>query len=501
MPEYHHPLHPAQQDVYMDQLLNADSPQYNIGGYIILKGKLEKEKFQEAVASAPGVFDAFKMRFDLEAQDLLCHYDGGYRSAELTELDFSSGKDAAAEARGWMQERFNTAFELKKEALPFEQYLIKIAEEEHWYFGKYHHLITDGYGFIVYVQYVSDKYRALVRGEEADFSHPQYEEASNRAREYYQSADYQADGAYWREKIPAKPEKLLQRKQIATEVKGKTGTTYTLNLEETQRSELEALQQASKSGLQQLTIAALLIYFGKTTTGQEFIFGTPIHKRGSRQLRNTVGMFSGILPFKGSYNKEQTVGELLKEVAGTQRADYRHQNYLIGDLSRDLKINPAEESLTEVLVNYEPLGFELNFGEAIAAHIVRLANEDERTLLELCWRDYGKQEALQLEIQFRYDYFNDEEIELLAKRILFLLEQFSDKLEEPIGSVNILTDSEIRQLLEAFNDTAASYPKEKNIVNLIEEQVAKTPTATAVIFEEEELSYKELNERSNQLAR
>ena len=65
----------------MDQLLNIDSPGYNIGGYIILRGGLDKEKFQEAVNSAPSVFDAFKMRFDLEEQDLLNHYDKDYNGS------------------------------------------------------------------------------------------------------------------------------------------------------------------------------------------------------------------------------------------------------------------------------------------------------------------------------------------------------------------------------------------------------------------------------------
>src|SRR5258708_23200188 len=230
MTEHHLPLHPAQQDVYMDQLLNTDSPQYNIGGYIVLKGNLNKEKFHQAVSSAPGVFGSFQMRFDLEAQDLLCHYDEEYHTTVLTELDFSDQTAPARYAREWIQKRFNTPFSLKKDTLPFEQYLIKSSEGEHWFFGKYHHLITDGYGFIVYVQYVSGKYSALLKsgGEAPSFAHPQYREASIKANEYYQSAEYQADGEYWKAKILARPEKLVQKKY--PDIKGKAGATYILNL-------------------------------------------------------------------------------------------------------------------------------------------------------------------------------------------------------------------------------------------------------------------------------
>ena len=56
------PMHPAQQDIYVDQLINKNSPHYNLGGYIKLKGILDKKKFKMAVDSAPEVFDVFKMR-------------------------------------------------------------------------------------------------------------------------------------------------------------------------------------------------------------------------------------------------------------------------------------------------------------------------------------------------------------------------------------------------------------------------------------------------------
>src|ERR1700709_2237552 len=104
------PLHPAQQDVYMDQLLNTESPEYNIGGYIVLKGNLDKGKFQEAVNSGPAVFDAFKMRFDTNAADFQYYYDENFTRLNLTELDFSDKPEAAAYAEKWAQDSFNTPF-------------------------------------------------------------------------------------------------------------------------------------------------------------------------------------------------------------------------------------------------------------------------------------------------------------------------------------------------------------------------------------------------------
>jgi hypothetical protein len=104
------PLHPAQQDVYTDQLINVESSHYNVGGYITLKGPLNKAKFHETVNSGARVFDAFKMRFDLEAADYVGYSDENFQKCELGEQDFSDDDHSAEKARVWMQNRFNYAF-------------------------------------------------------------------------------------------------------------------------------------------------------------------------------------------------------------------------------------------------------------------------------------------------------------------------------------------------------------------------------------------------------
>src|SRR5689334_15623629 len=128
-------LHPAQRDVYTDQLINAGSAHYNIGGYIRLKGRLDKKSFEETVHSIPQVFDAFKLRFKLEAEGPVSYLDESFDKASLEELDLSEESNPKQAALTWMQEQFNTAFTLEEGSLLFQNCLIRIAEDEHWYFG------------------------------------------------------------------------------------------------------------------------------------------------------------------------------------------------------------------------------------------------------------------------------------------------------------------------------------------------------------------------------
>jgi len=398
-----------------------------------------------------------------------------------------------------VQHRLNTPFVIQKDNLLFEQFLIKIADDENWFFGRYHHLITDGYGFIVWVQYVAQKYKSLLVDENLHFSSESYQEEAIKASVYMNSTEYELDGAYWHDKITEKPQKFLQRKYHHQNNSDKKSASYVLTLSEDQRKLFEEIQLSTKCSTQQLTIAALLIYFGKTADQSDFVFGIPIHKKGSKTLRNIVGLFSGVLPYKGSFQNDLKLIDLLADIAHSQKKDYRHQNYLIGDLSKALKIDSTEGYLCDIIINYELLNFQLDFGEDLHAIISELFSEFQRYPLLLNWQDFGKQQPLELHINFQYQYFSQTEIELLSKRILFILEHFRDSLEKQIADINIIPEPERFQLETEFNSTKTEFPEDKTIVDLFNEQVSKTPDGIAVVFENEKLTYRELNERSNQL--
>ncbi|QEM10873.1 non-ribosomal peptide synthetase [Mucilaginibacter rubeus] len=497
------PLHPAQREVYVNQLLHMDSAQYNIGGYIILRGGLDVEKFHETVSSLPLVFDAFKMSFDLTTPDFVYQLNADYNACELIEADFSTQANPEAEANIWMRQTFSAPFDLTRDKFPFEHYLIKIADNEYWFLMKYHHLITDGYGFIVSIQYLAKKYESLTTGKPFIFNAPSYQAETVRANENYYSESYQKDGDYWKGKIEARPEKLLAKRYPLYNNEGKIGATHSIELSDNQKIQLEHIQLVCNASLQQLTIAALIIYFGKITSFTDFIFGLPVHKRGSRQQRSTVGIFTGALPFKGGYDAGQTLADLLGGIINTQKQDYRHYNYLVEDLGRVLKINSAVDNLYDVIVNYEPLDFDINFGEALESSIWRLANESERTPLQLCWRDYHKQQRLQLQIQFCYEYFTQQEIELLGERIFHIIIQFPEFIHKSINGIDILPLRE-HDLLSVFStsdhELDENIAKNKNIISAFEKQVALRPEATALVFDDETISYGALNKSANKIA-
>ena len=491
------PLHPAQKEVFRAQLIDVEAPYYNVGAYVKLKGHLNKDIFLKAVRSAPEVFDAFKMRFHVADAEVFCVFDEAFEKMEVAELDLSNASDPANDALTWMQRCFNTAFVIKKDKKLFQNVLIKIGEDEHWFFMRYHHLIMDGYGFKVWLQYLSKKYSLSISGKGATMLYPTYLAEIEKANRHSSSLFYTLESLYWKERIAEKPKKLLQRKPSHRAYL--KASTFQYSLTENERKWLMELQSSTGNSLQQLTLAALFIYFGKTTGLSQFIFGILLHQRESKEGRNVVGMFSSVLPFKGNFEPTTRLSTFLKELKIAQKKDYRHKNYLSGEVSRQLHINPSEENLFDIVVNHELLHFDLNFCNDITATVHQLCSEKELTPLQICWQEFGSPQPLQLQMIFREDYFNQQEIVQLTQRLLYIMEQFPLHLENEIGGIDIIPGEE-KMLLEAFNNTDVNYSREASLINLFEQQVEKTPDRVAVVCEEKKLTYQQLNEKANQLA-
>ncbi|RBL90133.1 non-ribosomal peptide synthetase [Chitinophaga flava] len=492
------PLHPSQHDIYMDQMIHPDSPQNNDGGYTKMTGLLDREKFREAALSVPDVFDAYKLRFDLSGHVDHAFLDEGFREQDLPELDFS-GKDPN-DVLEWMSEQFKIPIPINKEKPPYQHYLIRVSDTLHFYFFKCHHLVSDGYGMSSTFRYIAKKYKALVAGAGVTFNYPSYAEEAARAAAAYNNEEYLKEGEYWKNKIPAKPASLLQKKPQYAAVQDQRSESLALELPPDTQRFLEALQEKTKSNLQQLTIAAFIIYFYRIHRRDEFHFGMLLHRRRNKQLRDVAGMFTGVIPFKGTYVPGTKLIDLIRQISTSQREDYRYQNYLLGDLIRKLKVNPAEDYLLEVIVNNATINSQLDFGEGIDAITFSIPPGFVPFPLEVLWLDYGVLQPIQLRIDYQVQYFNAAEITLLRERLLHILQQFPDALESDIDDIDILPDAE-KKLLDSFNNNSHINPPEHtSVITLLAEQAERSPDAIAVMFEGMTLTYRALHERTNQLA-
>ncbi len=492
-------LHLAQQDVFYSQLLNPNSPLYNIGGYVIFNGDFNVNQFKSAIQKLPSAFDIFNLEFDFSSSIPKFSPKQSTIKIDLKELDFSNELSPQKFAKEWMQSKFNTPFDIYGDQL-YENVLIKISENEFWWFMRYHHLITDGYGCSIKVNYVIDEYELLVHNKPSENTEfPKYFDIAQKNNEYLNSKQYEKDAEYWKEKFTTIPKSIF-RKKFASQTPN--AGRHSISISASDRNIIDILTEKTSANIAQFSIAALSIYFGKTLDQKDFTIGIPTHNRGSRVERKTLGMFSSILPYKGEYDDEQTLSELLTNIKQEQRKDYRHRLYPTSHINRSLNLLSEDKlQLFDVTVNYEFFKLARTINDDLNSFSKNITcTEEVSSPISFRWSDYGSEVPLILNVDYNKEYFSQQEIELIANRFLHIIRQFTISLDAPVKNISVTPENELQQLLHQFNDSAYELPVNRTVLDFFEKQAFATPDNIALIHNKKELTYETLNNRANQLA-
>jgi len=492
------PLHPAQHDVYTEQLIHATSPLYNIGGFIRLTGSLNTIFFDKAVQQAAKYFDSFSLRYQLNADQFNGYIAQPVPTANLLhQLDFSNHALPEEAATRWMQNDFNQAFAINTSTPLFCYALLKISGNEYWFYGKYHHLVTDGYGFIVWLRYLADCYRHHLNGDVLIATVGSYTEQVQKANLLYQDQHFKSDTNYWLQKFPSFPEALFHKKVQTNHIYPYVSEMLQVEVSARQQQILQQAGLATKAGMLELTIAAVLIYVGNSLDRTGVAIGIPIHKRSGRVLKNIVGMFSGILPFTAAYNRTQTVAQLLAYLRATLKEDFKHQQFILGDVVRSLHAQEAADRLFDVIVNYEPFHFDLQFGPGVQTAVYQLSPNVSRSVLQITWQEHGEKQPMLLQLDYATNYLNRQEAGYIADSLFYIFEQLTN-VDRLVGEVSVIAAKE-QSLLDSFNPPAVPNTFQ-NIVQQFQQQAAATPASTSLLVNNQVFTFQQLNLRSNQIA-
>ncbi|HEV7919166.1 MAG TPA: non-ribosomal peptide synthase/polyketide synthase [Thermoanaerobaculia bacterium] len=445
------PLTLAQQDIYFDQLHAAASPRYNIGGYIRF-AELDPSRLQAAHARMVRSHDAFGVRIDGAAQFLAAE-----RTTALPIVEFGS-VEAADE---WLRAEFRKLFVIEKEEL-FRAFLLKIAGVEWRYAVVAHHLMIDGWGFSNLARVVCSEV-----GEEQAL--PWHERSADDAA-YAASERYEESRQHWTEHCKPLPEAALtpfHRSRFHGLVPSER-ETLVLSREEYARHAARAAEMG-------VSIAAYFMAHIARLAGRErIILGVPSHNRRTHAQKRQIGVALGINPLAIDVREADTLATLAARIQQTQRQNLRHARFPIGHTLRNL----GQQRLHDIGFNY------LQMKNEVEIHY--LSHGHEPTPLSITLFENG--DALPVEVQFDYrlDYFDASEAKLLVSRFAHLL-----------ATGELLSPAD-RAIAANAPDTA--FP-EGRIETLFEQHAARTPDAIALVAKERTLTYRELNERADALAK
>jgi non-ribosomal peptide synthetase component F len=355
----------------------------------------------------------------------------------------------------------------------------------------------------VLVREVGALYSAFVAGEDSPLPELeiQYADFSVWQREWLKDEVLEEQLSYWRTQLAGVTRLELPTDYVRPAVQSYRGAEYGFSLNEELSERVKALGQAEGATLFMMLLAAFDVLLWRYTGSSDVVVGTPIAGRTRREVEALIGFFVNTLVLRAEVSGERSFRELVREVRGRSLEAYAHQDVpfemLVTELApeRSLSHTPlfqvmfilqnAQGGEEERLGGIQMQGVEV--GSEMAKFDLTLAVEESAGQLQGVW-------------EYNTDLFKRETVERISGYWQRLLEEIVAAPQRQISELRLLSEEERQLLLEEWNATERSYPSASCLHQLFEEQAARTPTATALIFEDQRLTYDELNQRANQLA-
>ncbi len=407
-------------------------------------------------------------------------------------------------------------FNLEKDSV-LRVNLFTRSAEEHILLLTMHHIAGDMWSYDLLLS----EFQSLYPEEVEQFSQQQTETAPdswNENKTYANFVQWQAAmlsgnrgeklWQYWQQQLAGElPILHLLPDKPRPPVKTYQGASYIVKLDEQLTEKLRYLASASKTSLYQILLTAFYVQLYRYTNQTDILLCSPMRGRPGKEFKEIVGYFSNLTVLRVSVQENATFTELLAQVSKIVSQAQNHQDYPFSLLAEKLQPqrDPSRSPFSQVSFAWqaqtwcEPKNNSLHLQKSVlpmephlfgqqGGHLdLSLMVREAKGVIKLCW-------------QYNTDLFDAATIERMAKHFERLLNSIVLNPQQPISQLPMLTEVEQQQLLFEWNNTQADYPLDKCIHQLFEEQVERTPDNIAVVFEDQQLNYRELNARANQLA-
>ncbi|MFA8437278.1 MAG: amino acid adenylation domain-containing protein, partial [Marinifilaceae bacterium] len=308
--------------------------------------------------------------------------------------------------------------------------------------------------------------------------------------------------AYWLKRFEGElPVLNLPLDFVRPVMKSHEGATVSFALDERETESLRHLAQEYDLTLYMSLLSVFSILLSRLTGQESIVVGTPVVGRNHADLEGIVGVFVNTLAMRNEVKREDTLRTFLRNLRENTLAAYDHQDYQFEDLveqlggERDTSRHPVFDVMFNLLNQSDQSRDLSGFSHHEPTHRLGISKFD----LTLNAVDCGEQ--LLLSFNYCTKLFRAATINRYIVYFRQLVEQLTSNQNQKLSGLQMISKEEKYQLLFEFNDTKLEFSRAKSIHQLFEEQVVKTPDNIAIVFGEEQISYSELNKRSNRLAR
>jgi amino acid adenylation domain-containing protein len=500
-PEGRIPLSYRQEQVWLHAQVAPDVPVYNETLTIHRTGPLDAAALERSLREIIHRHEAWRTTFAAADGDpiQIIHPDVAI-SLPVVDLRALPEAKREKEALRLATEDALQPFDLAQGPL-LRAKLIRLADEEHRLFLTLHHIIFDTVSiYRVFLPELISLYEAFSAGKPSPLPEPllQYADYALWRRQWLQGDVLSEQMSYWRRQLGGElPVLQLPTDRPRPPVQTFRGAMQKFFVRKEVADALKQLSQRQGVTLFMTLLTAFNILLHRYTGQDDLLVGCAVGGRNRSEIQNLMGYFLDTLVLRNDLSGNPTFRKLLPRVREVTLGALANEEVPFEHVVRELhpKRDVSRSPIIQVLFSLEPPLPTLPAGW----NLTWMDVDTGATKFDVCLELDDRPEGLVGRFTYSTDLFESATIARMVRHWESLLESILAHPELPVAELPLLTEGERRQFFTEWNDTQAEFPR-ACIHELFEAQVERTPEAVAVIFDRQHLSYRELNQRANQLA-
>ncbi len=496
------PLSSAQQRIWMIDQLTPGTLAYNVPRAMRLRGAIDEDALQRALGAIVARHEILRTVYKVvEGNPAQVVLEAPVLEVRREDLGGLGDAYRAAAVEKLLIEDARRPFDLSRDMM-LRATLVRLAEEDHVLLLVLHHIASDGWSKGVLLQELTALYGDFANGRPSSLpALPiQYADFADWQLRRLKRGELQKQVSFWKETLRGAPEVLeLPADRARPAVQTYDGAKYVTWFPAELTQALKAMCQREGVSVFQALLAAFQILLGRYTGQSDVVVGTLVSGRCRPETEGLFGCFVNTLAVRGDLSGDPTLREMLGRARASALAAFDNQDVpfesLVAELRvpRDLSRSPLfQVGLTlDPPVRVPPIPglivepFEVDLG--VAKYELGLSISD----------DPG---GLRAKVEYSTALFDELTIAQMVGHFQRLLEAMAADPGQRSSATSLLNESERSRIVHDWNDTAFEYPCDRCVHQRFEVKADQTPDALALKAGDETLTYRQLNNRANQLA-
>lgn len=482
-----------QKNIWLVDLVNKGNSINNISGVFYIDDKFDYDKHNETLNKLIEKNEGIRIKVITKDGEPLQYVDL-FENQNIEMIDMTSS--SKLELKKYIEKESSKPINVLEGDL-YEFKIIKISENKTCIFYKFHHIISDAWGLIQVATQYSNIYENLNTRSSYELEVPSYVEYIKSEKQYMESEKYKKDEEFWNEYLKDTKSPVALKtvsKKISNDSK-----RYIAKLDKKLNEDINIYCKENKVSPYVLFMTALSTYVYRVKENNDFIIGTPVLNRSNFNEKQMLGMFVSTIPMRFKIEENMDFVDLARQISKDTMSIFRHQKYpYVKMLEETHSKTDIKTNLYNIILSYQ--NARANYSDNKKYNAIWLEPNHIQTDLDIHIVDINNEGKLEIYYDYLVDLFGKTEIKYLHTRLISIIEDAINNENVTVEDIRIMSLEEENKILYEFNNTDLNYKKDKTFIDLFEEQVEKTPDNVALVFENEKITYKELNEKANKIA-